>query len=115
MVVNLEPSNEDGSHWIGLFAKTQDQIFYFDSYGIDSYKIRTPNDLVEEYLKENFARITRNTIPFQSSFSSVCGHYCIFFIYRMSLGNSFNEILRILKRSDNSDALVKSFLTLLIV
>ena len=113
MVVNLEQSNEDGSHWIGLFAKTREHIFYFDSYGIDS--TRAPYDLVEKYLKENYNRITRNTIPFQSTFSSVCGHYCIFFIYYMSLGSSFNELIQVLRKTDCPDSYVKSFVALLLV
>ena len=109
MVVNLEPSNEDGSHWIGLYTKSPDQIFYFDSYGM------VPDDLVEEYLKENFKRITINTIRFQSHFSSVCGHYCIYLIYKMSSGSSFNDLIRILKKSDNPDTFVKNFVTLLCI
>jgi len=109
MVVNLEPSNEDGSHWISLFAKTPEQIFYFDSYGME------PDDLVEEYLKENFTRITRNNFTFQSHFSSVCGHYCIVFVYYMSLGSSFDELIRVLKKIDNPDSFVKNFVSLLIV
>jgi len=105
MVVNLERSNEDGSHWIGLFTRSASQIFYFDSYGLQ------PEGLVRKYMIENFEKITRNLKTFQSPFSSVCGHYCIFFIYFMSLNLKFEDVVRMLELSDRPDLFVKNFIS----
>ena len=90
------------SHWIAIYAKSRGHAYYFDSYGAD------PNKYVAEYLL-NYRRVTRNLRPFQSLISTVCGHYCVYFIYFMSLGLDFDKLLRTLHCSYNSDILVRKF------
>src|SRR6266853_3398240 len=50
-IVNLQNSNQDGSHWT-CYYKNKTEKYYFDSYGLDP-----PNQLLE-YLKP-----TKNSTP----------------------------------------------------
>jgi hypothetical protein len=102
MVINLDPVYESGTHWIALFAKNMEQLYYFDSYALP------PNKIIGKYL-ENYKKVTRNKKSYQSVFSSVCGQYCIYFIYMLSLNLSFDELIKLLDNSINSDLFVKSF------
>ena len=102
LIVNEDPKTQRGSHWTGLFVPNKEQAIYFDSYG------RDPIDHIYEYLLK-FKHVISNKTKFQSIFSNVCPHYCIFFIYCMTLGIPFDKFLLILKRKDNPDLFVKFF------
>jgi hypothetical protein len=109
MVVNLDRADQQGSHWIAIFAENHSKAYYFDSYG------NGPVDELKEYLRREFKSVTWNNHAFQSVTSTVCGHYTIFFIYNMCLGLKYHEILRLLFISDNSDYFVKRFIDELLV
>jgi len=36
-ILNLENSNEDGSHWVGVY-RNQKQVFYYDPFGFPPSK-----------------------------------------------------------------------------
>lgn len=103
MVVNLDLSSKEGSHWVAIFAKKSNHVLYFDSYG------KEPRGEILKYMKDNFGNIQRNLNSFQSEISLVCGHYCIYFIYCMSCNVSFINCLKLLKLSNCSDLFVKNF------
>ena len=108
MVVNLDTASEDGSHWVALFAKSPSHVYYFDSYGMP------PDGLLEKYMKTNFKIITQSKKTYQSPFSSVCGHYCIYFLYSMSLDLNFDSTIKLLNILCNPDVFVKDFVSQLI-
>ena len=75
-IVNLNRSDEMGSHWV-CYVRNQNDRIYFDSFG----QI-TPLEL-QEYLKTpkefntNKAVIQRNSDVVQRPNSHVCGHLCL--------------------------------------
>lgn len=81
-IFNLDPSHEPGSHWVAVYYTARGQYWYFDSYGSPP-----PEDLTRtyEYLREW-------TLPVQSLFSNVCGHYCIYFLYLCVKGLTWTQI-----------------------
>ncbi len=95
MVVNTDPSTNPGSHWVAIFI-TQDCIAeYFDSYG-------QPPDVAEisSFLnKYNVGHYNRKHI--QGPFSSVCGHYCIYFVIQRWQNVHMADIVK--KFSDDHD------------
>ena len=103
MVVNTDPANEPGSHWCALFAPNKQVAYFFDSYG------DKPNEFVEKYLKANFDQVVRNRRPFQSIISNVCGHYTIFVIHLLSLGLSYEKILKLLASFTDPDSIVFNY------
>ena len=74
MIINLQDSNQPGSHWIALKG-VNNTIFVFDSFGI-GYK---PMDIFKIY--KNYKIIT-NIYRIQDISSNLCGMfvYCLFYM-----------------------------------
>ncbi len=101
MVINLDKSDEEGSHWVALYIKNRRTVNYFDSLGAD------PPFEIAKYLSR-FEKLFRNTVCIQSDSSKVCGQYCIYFIYYASLDLTFANILKTLY-IPNPDSFVRKF------
>ena len=63
-------------------------------------KILTAMDLNESNVESilsflaRYSRIGWNTVPIQGPFSSVCGHYCIYFVIQRCNNRSMHEIIK---------------------
>ena len=80
-VVNTDPSGKPGSHWVAIYIDENKHGEYFDSYG------RPPVVLaVVNFLNENCPCWHYNEQQVQGLFSSVCGHYCIYFLLQRAYG-----------------------------
>ena len=75
-VINLDEYENIGTHWIALFVKTNEAI-YFDSFGIE----HIPNEIGNKDIKSNIFRL-------QAYDSIMCGYYCIEFINYMLKGKT---------------------------
>lgn len=102
LVVNLDRSDQPGSHWTAIYVKSPSTAYYFDSFGL------APIAEIDNFLKR-YVHCTSNTCLIQSFDSSVCGHYCIFFIYFCCRGFSYERIISILKKVRHPDVFVASF------
>ena len=80
-VANTDPSTEPGTHWVAFYFPSRDKGEFFDSYGYPP----------EHYGLESYDIETWNKYKLQSSWSNVCGQYCIFYLYHKSRG--YNLIL----------------------
>lgn len=81
LVVNTDDSSKPGTHWVAIYVSADGHASYFDSYGLPP--------TVEAHLD----RIRRNSTSYewsipqlQSIDSSVCGQFCIAFLFYMSHG-----------------------------
>jgi len=102
LVVNLDPHQMEGSHWVGIFAEGQKRpIYYFDSLCMPT------SPIIEENFLSKFPQIIKNQRPFQSPKASTCAHHCIVFIYYMSLGYTFPQYIELLSKKENPDSFVK--------
>lgn len=92
LVVNLDPSYKSGSHWVALCISPAEYIAdeYFDSYGLP------PCKKIKEYLDERYLFSKKQL---QSFTSTVCGQWCIFYIWKRCQGFRFGEILAMFKNS----------------
>ena len=84
-VANTDPSTEPGTHWVSFYFPSREKGEFFDSYGYPP-----------EYYGEPFQSYNVETInshKLQSSWSEVCGHYCIFYLYHRSRGYSMSKIV----------------------
>ena len=78
-IINTDPSTSPGQHWVAFFKgpnAEQKQLEFFDSYG------QTP--LIYGFTFPPDIKIISNTFPLQSLSTTVCGHYCILFLYLRS-------------------------------
>ena len=85
-IVNLDDSLGKGSHWIS-YKKINDELFYFDSYGV-AY---IPDIIKNQYPKHIFIC---NIYRIQSMDSNQCGRFCILFVKAdIKNENDYNNFL----------------------
>lgn len=77
MIVNTDPSFKRGQHWVALYFDSEKHCDYFDSFG---FYPTVPNILT--FITNNSINLRYNSVQLQSICSSVCGLYCIQFLYR---------------------------------
>lgn len=108
MVVNLDSSVDEGSHWVAIFAPNHHEVYYFDSLGSTP-----PTDGGIAQCLARFKRVHRNRRLLQTPTSDFCGYYTIVFIYFCSLGESFESIMRLFARCNNRDLFTRGIVRLL--
>lgn len=86
MIVNLDESDELGSHWVLLYLKPGRNI-YFDSYG------KPPNTAIKQWLEDQDQPIQSNTVQIQGYGTDYCGLYVLFFYYYLARGWDLQRIL----------------------
>ena len=98
MVVNLDPQNKPGSHWIAIYINQDGFGEFFDSYG------RCPEKKeIKNYLKKNCKDWTVNEKLLQSPLSSTCGQYCIYFLYHRVYGVPMHRIVEVFSSDLNKN------------
>lgn len=96
-VINLDPSDKPGSHWVSVFLdKVNSTAIYFDSYG-DKSKI--PSEITL-FLRQNCISYSTNCKMYQGPCSITCGHYCLYFLYHKCRGVPFQDILKDFRPND---------------
>jgi len=85
LVANLDPSYKPGSHWVALRISSSDDSLpeYFDSFGFDA----PPR--IERYLNRNYMFQDEQL---QSELSTVCGQWCIFYVWKRTQGFTLEDI-----------------------
>ena len=93
MIINLNNSNEPGSHWIAL-KRVKNTIFVFDSFGIGYL----PMTIFKVH--KNFKIIT-NIYQIQHISSNLCGMFCVLFIlFDIKNKDNFIKFLTLFNSSD---------------
>ena len=100
-VVNTAPHTHPGLHWIALFVK-DGTMEYFDSYGGD------PPPTLRRWGKKR--GWVSNPIPLQSPLTSVCGQYCLYYLFHRARGIDMTTLLMDFGADvDDNDKLVYDF------
>ena len=89
-VVNTDPMELPGTHWIAIYFNEQMKGEFFDSYG------RHPihyNKHFLDFMNRIAVEWEHNKIQLQSAFSTVCGQYCIYFLYHRCRKRSMSTIV----------------------
>ena len=85
MVINTDPDNLPGKHWIAVIVRSDKEAFVFDPLGFPA-----PLKLQHWFIKRNI-RWTCNTRQVQSSLSTLCGYFCIYFLWFATSDTLKNE------------------------
>jgi len=96
----LDPYGYEGSHWIVIYIKYNDEVIYFDSLALP-----TSICIINSFLR-NFPKIIRNLKRYQAPFAGTCAHHCISFIYFYSKNYNFEQYLEFLDKQSNPDLFV---------
>ena len=81
-VINLDEHTDIGTHWIALYVKN-DEVIYFDSFGVE----HIPKDILNFIGRKN---TRRNIFRIQADNSIMCGYFCIGFIDFMLKGKKID-------------------------
>ena len=93
MIINLQDSNQPGSHWIAL-KRVKNTIFLFDSFGVGYI----PIGIFKVY--KNY-KIMKNIYRIQDISSNLCGMFCVLFIYYdIKSKNDFIKFLTLFNSND---------------
>ena len=117
-VINLDEYENTGTHWISLFVKTNEAI-YFDSFGIEHIPKQINkfinNDTAKSTAKPSsfersaIARIKSNIFRIQAYDSIMCGYFCIEFINYMLKGKTLLDYTNLFSPNDfkKNDQIIK--------
>ena len=100
-VINLDESENTGTHWIVLFVKPK-YVVYFDSFGIKHIPKEIEHAIGNKEIKANIFRI-------QAYDSIMCGYFCIEFINYMFDGKSLIDFTSLFSPYDfkKNDQIIK--------
>ena len=99
--INLDEYENTGTHWIALFVKTNEAI-YFDSFDLE----HIPNEIKKLIGNNN---IKSNIFRIQAYDSIMCGYYCIEFINYMLKGKTLLDYTNLFSPNDfkKNDQIIK--------
>ena len=87
-IVNTDPSNKPGTHWLGFYFPSKHHGEFFDSYGHPpEYYHKSFKDYLDSY------DWIFNKRKLQSNWTNVCGQYCMFYLSHRARRYSLNKIV----------------------
>jgi hypothetical protein len=97
-IVNLDNADKPGSHWVAIFFSPGKQsVDYFDPYGL-----LPPNVHIVRFLKRNSMFKHFNENNYQSMCSTVCGQYCLYFLWHRVRGYPMQRIQQKFKLKEHA-------------
>lgn len=105
-ICNTDDSKKPGSHWISIYVNKKSEAFFFDSYGLEPYVTNIAN-----LLRKNCKTVKFNDRQIQSESSSVCGQFCLMFLYYMTHGIDANSFLNLFSEKNllTNDKIAEEF------
>lgn len=94
IVCNTAYHRSRGEHWVAIYLDNGGGVTFFDSYALppgSSYLL----DFI--HLNSFNGGWHMNTVPLQSLYSAVCGHYATLFLFFSMLGLSLSRIVELFR------------------
>ena len=112
IITNTDSHDKRGVHWCAWWNDNGHLIF-FDSFGRSPLDINFPPSF-SEFVGE-FKQCTYVGAPVQMYDTTVCGHFCIHFIYAMSYGVSVNDFVSCYANLDENERIVTNIVDIIII
>ena len=96
-IINNKNHYEMGEHWIALHMNRNDVLEFYDSYGMNANFYKLTRKLPRH------RRILYNKRHLQHLLSTVCGYYCLHFLYYKTRGYTLSYVNRNFCRDQNSN------------
>ena len=115
-VINLDEYENTGTHWVSLFVKAN-EVIYFDSFGVEHIlkeinKVIRSKELRAKALGSAVGnkKIKASIFRIQAYDSIMCGYFCIEFINYMLKGKTLLDYTNLFSPNDfkKSDQVIKS-------
>lgn len=103
LIMNTDPENKPGQHWVAIYINENEFGTYFDSYGY------APLNREFEIFLNNYCKSwTFNPIMLQGFNSYTCGEFCVLFVLLMSMGFGLLDIIHLFSTDfKTNDKIVK--------
>ena len=113
LIVNSDKANQPGTHWLALYAHSPKKIAFFDSFGKNPflYGVEIDKFICNSFPEAN-GNYEWNTTQLQDMSSSMCGLFCLYFMYFSCRGESLRQIVNKFEYPKNlkkNDLLLKLF------
>ena len=99
LILNTDPNDQPGTHWLALYTPTARSIELFYSFGFSP-----------SMYSLDFIELLHLSYSFQSPRTSVCGHYCIVYIYLRFYNYSLYDIVDMLTDISNREEWLKQYI-----
>ena len=93
LIVNTDPSNKPGQHWVAIHVFKDRTGYFFDSFGNPPDSNLFPASIMN-FFKTNCTFVSSSARAVQSRTSDACGHHCVFFLYNVSRGRSYQCLMK---------------------
>ena len=90
-VVNTDPHDKPGQHWLGLWVDAPRHLEVFDSYGLPLTLYS--NTALQKWFKQ-FPELTRSGQTLQALDSQACGHYTLQYLASKARGEDLTTFLK---------------------
>lgn len=113
-IINLQNSNQNGSHWTALYAKNG-KFYFSDSFGVPISESLIKNTNI------NNDNLFFNTNQIQDIKSQRCGFFALYFLYIMNQSNNLKDNLKEyidtfnLKNVKQNDTIIKNIFSNIII
>ena len=84
LIVNTDPHNKDGEHWIGLY-KEGETLNFFDSFGREVREFDEPFASIMKDYASGLQLIT-NKMQYQNELYDTCGRWTYFYMFSRMCG-----------------------------
>ena len=105
LIINTDNHDRPGVHWVAVYLNKNGHAIFFDSYGM-------PPSVSHHHqrIRKNSTRFGWNTKRLQSFNSTVCGQYCVMFLYFMSHGYTLDHFYNLFSNNYKlNDNFVRQF------
>ena len=103
-VANTDPISLPGTHWVAFYYDSPTSLEFFDSYGQTPHEYKFP-------ISKKISSLTCNSYPIQSLVSTVCGQFCIFYLFHRARNIPLTQIISELRSFPDPESYVRSFVT----
>jgi len=100
LVINTDPEDKPGSHWVALFRCKFGRVEFFDSYGDPLSKLSKNFNFLKSL------NPVENCKSVQSLQTNTCGKFCIFFLWKRLNGCSYSSIINTFGCSKNRNEMI---------
>ena len=97
-IINTHNSRQPGEHWVATYIAACGTVCFFDSFGNNPDSDIFPSTIYT-FLKNSGSPVLFSKIQVQDFLSVTCGEHCVFFLYHMLKGLSYDDVM--LKYSEN--------------
>ena len=105
MVLNTDPADEPGEHWVAVYFSENGNGEYFDSYGLQ------PPSCFKHFMEMHSVNWIWNKTQLQDVWTTACGHFCVFYLIYRSKDLPMSDIVSYLNNIEHNDQYVTQFVT----